>query len=311
MGKLNRRNLCQCGCGAVVKNIWVKGHHNRNVNRHGGRPRIRPIPIPNHHLCECGCDKLIASNKRYFLGHNPPVNKGKKMPFKRRKPEPPVLPTKLCSCNCGEMASPGKDFIQGHNYRWEKGKPVNDQPWNKGLTKEMDSRLIVSEESKEKRRGPKPEEFKQTISKTLKRKYREDEEFISHCREGSKKAGQTLKKRWKEDREFAKMMLNSLCTSNGPNNPEYLIDLITHEYYTGWQYTGNYSVIINGKNPDFVNEETKQIIEVYGDYWHDGEDPIDRAEIFAEAGYETLVIWENELKNIDNVIYKLKLFCGV
>ena len=96
-----------------------------------------------------------------------------------------------------------------------------------------------------------------------------------------------------------------------PNKPESLLKMILHEYHPGFKYFGDLSVVINGKNPDFVNEETKQIIEHYGDYWHDGEDPTDRAEIFAQAGYETCVIWENELKNLDHVIGKINRFCEI
>ena len=84
--------------------------------------------------------------------------------------------------------------------------------------------------------------------------------------------------------------------------------MILHEYHPICKYTGDFSVMINGKNPDFVNAETKQVIEMYGDYWHKGEGPTDRAEIFAQAGYETCVIWENELRNLDHVIFKLNQF---
>lgn len=38
------------------------------------------------------------------------------------------------------------------------------------------------------------------------------------------------------------------------------------------------------------------------------EDPEDRRKIFAEFGYETLVIWENELKNMKKVERKIKKF---
>jgi len=140
--------------------------------------------------------------------------------------------------------------------------------WNKGLTKETDSRV--------KKGGENSREGHQ-------RNWR-DPVYIENQRVGR---------------------------SILPNKPESLVKMITGEYFTGFKYTGDLSVIINGKNPDFVNEETKQIIEVYGDYWHDGEDPTDRAEIFAQAGYETCVIWENELQNLDHVIGKLKRFMRI
>jgi G:T-mismatch repair DNA endonuclease (very short patch repair protein) len=47
---------------------------------------------------------------------------------------------------------------------------------------------------------------------------------------------------------------------------------------------------------------------MFGDYWNKGEDPEDRKNIFKEFGYETLVIWECELKNIDMVKSKILKF---
>lgn len=38
-----------------------------------------------------------------------------------------------------------------------------------------------------------------------------------------------------------------------------------------------------------------------GDYWHKGQNPQDRIDCFTPFGYRTLVIWESELKNINNV----------
>ena len=98
-----------------------------------------------------------------------------------------------------------------------------------------------------------------------------------------------------------------------PNRPETFLKTILNEYWPGqWKYTGDFSFMINGKNPDFVNEEQKLVIEFYGDYWYKGDNPVDREEIFAQSGYETMIIWEHELNNeLDNVLYKLKLLNDV
>ncbi len=95
-----------------------------------------------------------------------------------------------------------------------------------------------------------------------------------------------------------------------PNKPEtILLTLLNDLYPNEWKYTGDLSFMINGKNPDFVNCNGKKlVIEMWGDYWHKGEDPKDRAKVFKPFGYETLVIWERELKNPDKVISRIRDF---
>ena len=99
---------------------------------------------------------------------------------------------------------------------------------------------------------------------------------------------------------------------NKPNKPETLLFRLLEKLHPGeWKYTGDFSFIINGKCPDFVNiNGEKKIIELFGDYWHRGEDPQDRINDFSNFGYETLVIWERELKNMDDLKNKIQAFQG-
>ncbi len=72
-----------------------------------------------------------------------------------------------------------------------------------------------------------------------------------------------------------------------------------------------------------VSEETrakikangrKQIIEMFGDYWHGGkarnyeETEEGRIKLFKKYGFETLIIWECELKDILTVENRIKKF---
>ncbi len=53
------------------------------------------------------------------------------------------------------------------------------------------------------------------------------------------------------------------------------------------------------KIPDFVNiNGKKKVIEVFGDYHHRGQDPQYRINEFKSFGWDTLVVWEHELKNM-------------
>jgi len=61
-----------------------------------------------------------------------------------------------------------------------------------------------------------------------------------------------------------------------------------------WEYnTGDY--LIAGLFPDFVNVNgRKMVIEVFGDYWHKGEDPAAKKRRYKRAGYSCVVVWEGE-----------------
>lgn len=47
--------------------------------------------------------------------------------------------------------------------------------------------------------------------------------------------------------------------------------------------------------PDFRVPGTLKLVEVFGDYWHDGEDPMDRISLWESVGCECVVIWEHEI----------------
>jgi len=117
------------------------------------------------------------------------------------------------------------------------------------------------------------------------------------------------KRKW-QNPEYVKKIQDALQLR--PNKPESIILTLLNDLYPNeWKYTGDFSFMINGKNPDFVNcNGQKQCIELFGDYWHKGENPQDRKAIFREFGYETLVIWEHELRDMNIVKNKIYAFCG-
>lgn len=105
----------------------------------------------------------------------------------------------------------------------------------------------------------------------------------------------------------AKWLSNMIkARHNRPNKPEsQLLELLGGS----WRYTGDGSLIINGKCPDFWNGDHK-VIELYGDYWHKDEDPQERINLFSQYNYDCLVIWEHELNDLDNIIKKIDNFDG-
>jgi hypothetical protein len=76
-----------------------------------------------------------------------------------------------------------------------------------------------------------------------------------------------------------------------------------------FQYVGDGKVIIEGKCPDWINVNgKKQIIEFFGKRWHKPEDEEIRSIYFAKYGYETLVVWESEIKDLDILKEKIRSF---
>ena len=118
--------------------------------------------------------------------------------------------------------------------------------------------------------------------------------------------------------EYAK----KVCATNthGMNKPEKVLNEIIEPL--GFIFVGNYDFMVHGKNPDFVNHSNKKIIEHFGDWWHGvryrsgAYNDYDSNEIHAQKridhfksyGYECLIIWENELKNMSKVIEKILEF---
>lgn len=103
-----------------------------------------------------------------------------------------------------------------------------------------------------------------------------------------------------------------------PTKPEQRIINVCKEYNLPFKYVGDGKFIVHGLNPDFINcNGKKQIIEVFGRYWHKERENIywkrtefGRKAIFSQLGYETLIIWDDEIENMSNkeIAKKIKNF---
>jgi len=117
----------------------------------------------------------------------------------------------------------------------------------------------------------------------------------------SKKHSEAMKKKWK-DPEYVKKQMKAINVR--PNKLELLVSDQLKPY--GFNYVGDGQLIVAGKCPDFW-DGGKRIIELYGDYWHRGQDPQDRIDLFKRHGYNCLIIWESELEQLEQ---KMEGFCG-
>lgn len=101
-----------------------------------------------------------------------------------------------------------------------------------------------------------------------------------------------------------------------PNKPEIQLISILSNIDSDFKYVGDFNIWIGGKNPDFINLKTKKIIEFFGDYWHskkftglDCKDhEIDKIKHYNKYNYDTLVIWEYELLDLDLITNKINTF---
>ena len=115
-----------------------------------------------------------------------------------------------------------------------------------------------------------------------------------------------MKAKWQEDDYVAMQMRVRKCS---PNNTEQKLTDLINTNHIPFRFVGDGKFILGGKCPDYIHiGEKKQIIELFGTYWHNMLDVGHRVEYFRQYGYSTLIIWEDELKDEKKVIKKIKRF---
>lgn len=277
------------------------------------------ITLKNKKECECGCGQYFLAGKtthgiekRFIHGHN----KGHSMPHTNEAKYKMKLSHKgLPAYNKGLFATKeskeknriahlGRKASEETKYKMSIAK--KGRKYSEEIRKNMsEAKRNQSEDTRrkigEKHKGKiiSQEQRNQISIKLIGRTISEDIK---------QKTRKTMLELWK-DPEYVKKVMNN--ANIRPNKPETIILNLLENLFPGeWKYTGDFSFMINGKNPDFVNcNGQKKIIELFGDYFHKGQNPQDRIDVFKPFGYETLVIWESELKNLEKVSFKLCSFC--
>ena len=151
------------------------------------------------------------------------------------------------------------------------GKPA---PWNIGRIVSADTKQKMSESAKRDQQRPERKEQMRQIMVDL----------------------------WQTPEFVSKQMKSRGVT---PNKLEKKFEEILEPF--GFDFVGDGKLIVKGKCPDFWNGENK-LIEIYGDYWHQGQDPQDRIDLFKTVGYDCLVIWEHELEDEPTVLERIRNF---
>jgi len=109
---------------------------------------------------------------------------------------------------------------------------------------------------------------------------------------------------------YTKEQLSKILRFLSPNKREVkLLEILNEVYPNEWSFVGNGKLIIEGKNPDYVNINGKKLlIELFGRKWHDVSEIDDRGKLFAKYGYRTLFIWDNEVNSKKKLLKKIDGF---
>lgn len=137
-------------------------------------------------------------------------------------------------------------------------------------------------------------------------------ECYSKSREKSKQSSEIFKKLWEDPNYRENMKEMGIIGGKKPNKLEIKFEEILREHNFPFKYVGNSEFWIGDLNPDFVAiDSSKKVIEVFGDYWHQDDDPQDRINAFVQHNWDCLVIWGHEIKHEKAcVIERIESFIG-
>jgi hypothetical protein len=198
-----------------------------------------------------------------------------------------------------------------------KGK----KPWLFGLTKETDIRVARMAESLKAKGHPHTEVTKQKLSVYITEKYENDPEYRARHKKASEalrgkplspahrqKVSESIKTLWEDPHYISRQVK---ARQKRPTEPERKIIKLIEDNELPYKYVGDGQVIIGKRCPDFINTNgKKEVIEVFGTYWHNILDMGDRIENYRQYGFNCLIIWEDELNDSKRVLAKIKKFEG-
>lgn len=190
---------------------------------------------------------------------------------------------------------------------------------HKGVQCSDNAKLLLSQSAKERYKAPENHPW---YGKHLSEKHKQD---IGNANRGRKRS-ESLKKRisetsiskWQDPAYVIKVMQSRQVR---PTKPENKLRVILEAHFPDFKYNGDGSlgITLNGMIPDFFNVNgKKEVIEVFGDYWHSEKAPsctwrrteLGRVMAYNSLGYRCLIFWEHELKSLteEQIISKLSIF---
>jgi very-short-patch-repair endonuclease len=225
-------------------------------------------------------------------------------------------------------------YKQGLLVPWNKGikRPPFSEEWKKNLSnslknhkssKNVIEKIILRNKTRNPMWDPKTvkkavekRNYKEIARKTTLTKIKRGTflEYSKRMRENNPMKDPRVNAKVNKNPENIKRRINALIKK--PNKKERILINLINKNNLPYKYVGDGKLIIGSKNPDFVHKARNKIIELFGDYWHTKkarcyeETENGRKDYFKKYHFETLIIWENELKNLNLVLEKIKLFEG-
>jgi len=191
----------------------------------------------------------------------------------------------------------GKHHTETQKEKWSKTR--------KGIKLSIKTREAMSKASKGKKKSL---ETKKKMKVGALKRWKNN--FIE-----KKRLSNWNKLRWSNLKYKEKVLKKMFETRKiKPNKPEkFLNKLIGKLFPKEYKFVGDGKIWFDHFNPDFINiNGQKKIIEMYGDYWHNREEMIERdnrrIKTYKKYGYKTLIIWDYELKNLKILKEKIKEF---
>jgi len=250
----------------------------------------------------------------------------------------------FCACGCGGRikvkpyhSSYGiPKYIRGHHNRVKKYREEQSER-QKGRSKPLGFGKTVRKAQKGKPKPkvskalkgkPRSKESVEKQRKTLEElwrdpEYREKQLSLRNPKAPNPKNSRNMKRLW-QDPEYKESQLKAIFEGMRlkPNKPEQGFQRLLNKWFVG-EYQINVTadvMVLGNRVPDFVNiNGQKKIIELFGDYWHGEEltgrskeeEEEQRIDYFAQFGWKTLVVWEYELGNLNELKEKIVNFNSI
>jgi G:T-mismatch repair DNA endonuclease (very short patch repair protein) len=238
-------------------------------------------------LCECGCGQTVKEGNRIIHSH-----KSKKIRIKLSKAlmGHPVSEETIRKLKAHVWTPKQKRKISRLTKIAMKNPKIIKKMRNAKLGKKIgpfteSHRRKMSLSRKGKKQGPMPKYIRKKISRTLK---------------GRRFTTQQRIKLYTPKRLQKVIMANH----KRPTSYETAVIKIIKKHGLRFKYVGNGCKFIGIKNPDFINNRAKKIIEVHSEYWdrihntNRRDYTNSRKKYFKKFGYRTLVLYDNDLKNM-------------
>lgn len=231
-------------------------------------------------------NQKVGTPGNQFAKGNAPWNKKRKIDS---------MVEQLCACGCGGIIAVNYNFrkrvqiyIYGHQCRGRKHTTKTKKLMSK-------TALTINKATYGHLGRKHTEQSKKLISKA--------NQGTKHSEESKRNQSEFMKCLW-QSKEYAQKVFGRREKSA----PEIIFEALLLEHDFPYYFVGNGQFQIGRKNPDFLHKQRRKIIEIYGDFFHKGQDPQDRINYFKQYGYDCLVFWASELKDSTNVIKKIQIF---